>query len=75
VHRDWYVDVPFDHGASFDAATYDAAIEQLAADRSWQLPVDTVSRLALEDVDRDLWASGAAPRWPGWRWRSQDAWH
>jgi hypothetical protein len=54
VHWDWYVDVPFDHGVSFDAATYDAAIEQLAADRSWQRPVDTVSRLVLEDMDRDL---------------------
>jgi hypothetical protein len=54
VHWDWYVDVPFDHGVSFDAATYDAAIEQFAADRSWQRPVDTVSRLVLEDMDRDL---------------------
>lgn len=53
VHWDWYVDVPFDHGVSFDAAAYDAAIEHLAADQSWQRPVDTVSRLVLEGVDRD----------------------
>ena len=54
VHWEWYVDVPLDHGVSFDAAAYDAAIEQLAADRSWQRPVDTTSRLVLEDVDRDM---------------------
>jgi hypothetical protein len=54
VHWDWYVDVPFDHGVSFEAAAYDAATELLAADRRWQRPVDTTSRLVLEDVDRDV---------------------
>jgi hypothetical protein len=76
VHWDWYVDVPLNHGVSFEATAYDAAIEQLAADRSWQQPVDTASRLVLEDVDRDvLGSAGLELSWAAADHRDPDKFH
>jgi hypothetical protein len=57
VHWDWSVDVPLGHGVSFEASAYDAEVERIGADRSWQRPVDTASRLVLESADRELLAA------------------
>lgn len=56
VHWEWYVDVPMGHGVSFEAAAYDAEVERIAADQSWQRPVDAVTRRVLDEVDRDVLA-------------------
>ncbi|WP_134011858.1 hypothetical protein [Kribbella sp. VKM Ac-2566] len=53
VHWDWYVDPPLGHGVSFDAAQYDAEVERIGNDRSWQRPADTAARLVIEAVDRE----------------------
>lgn len=58
VHWDWYVDPPLGHGVSFDAAQYDAEVERIGNDRSWQRPVDTVARLVIEAVDREHFIPG-----------------
>ena len=58
VRWEWFVDVPLDRGVSFDAAQYDAEVERIGNDRSWQRPVDTVSRLVIEGVDRERLAPG-----------------
>jgi len=64
VHWDWSVDVPLGHGVSFDAAAYDAEVERIGADRSWQRPADTVVRLVLEGADREfLAAAGLRLSW------------
>jgi hypothetical protein len=56
VHWEWYVDVPMGNGVSFDARAYDAEVDRIAADQSWQRPADAVSRRVLEEVDRDALA-------------------
>ncbi|MEV0793598.1 hypothetical protein [Kribbella sp. NPDC050459] len=64
VHWDWSVGVPLGHGVSFDAAAYDAEVERIGADRSWQRPADTASRLVLEGADRNhLAAAGLTINW------------
>ncbi|WP_350280194.1 hypothetical protein [Kribbella sp. HUAS MG21] len=57
VHWEWYVDPPLGHGVTFDAPQYDAEVERIGADQSWQRPVDSVTRLVLEAADRELLAT------------------
>ncbi|WP_133784270.1 hypothetical protein [Kribbella sp. VKM Ac-2571] len=67
VHWDWYVDPPLGHGMSFEAAQYDAEVERIGNDRSWQRPVDSVTRLVIEAVDRERWfiPGGLELSWAG----------
>ncbi|TCC43245.1 hypothetical protein [Kribbella sindirgiensis] len=64
VHWDWSVDVPLGHGVSFEAEAYDAEVERIGVDNSWQRPADTASRLVLEGADRNhLAAAGLTLNW------------
>ncbi|MER6974770.1 hypothetical protein ABT304_27180 [Nocardioides sp. NPDC000445] len=51
VHWDWLLETPASSGASFVAEQYDAEVERLVADRSWERPADTATRLILQQVD------------------------
>lgn len=53
VHWDWLLEKPALSGASFVAEQYDAEVERLLADRSWERPADTATRLILQQVDHD----------------------
>ncbi|MET9275541.1 hypothetical protein [Kribbella sp. NPDC003557] len=68
VHWDWSVDVPLGHGVSFEAGAYDAEVERIGGDRSWQGPADTVARAVLESADRELLAAAGL----GLSWAAPD---
>ncbi len=51
VHWDWLHETPADHGATFDAAAYDAEAARIGADHTWERAEDTAERLILTGVD------------------------
>lgn len=53
VHWDWEFEAPIRGGVSFRADEYDAEVERLGADRSWERPEDTTARLILTSADRE----------------------
>lgn len=53
VHWDWEFEAPIRGGVSFKADEYDAEVERLGADRSWERPQDTTARLILTGADRE----------------------
>lgn len=66
VHWDWE-QKPHgspDAGVSFPAEIYDAEVERIRADRSWERPQDVVTRLVFEGVDKEgLRKSGLRLSW------------
>jgi hypothetical protein len=64
VHWDWLIEVPMPRGVSFAGAQYDAEVQRVAADHSWETPARTAGRLVLTDLDRDaLQQHGLAVSW------------
>lgn len=57
VHWDWLIEKPVSSGATFIAEQYDAEVERISADRSWERPEDTTTRLVLEQADYDWLAT------------------
>lgn len=53
VHWDWLHETPMDHGVTFRAVQYDAAVARVAADHSWERPHDTARRQILTGVDKE----------------------
>ncbi|MFE7506421.1 hypothetical protein [Promicromonospora sp. NPDC057488] len=65
VHWDWLHETPMDHGVTFRADQYDAAVAQVAADHSWERPQDTARRQILTAGDKErLRAEGLTLRSP-----------
>ncbi|MEU8238441.1 hypothetical protein AB0C07_09360 [Actinoplanes missouriensis] len=52
VHWDWSSEVPMSRGVSFATAQYDAEVERVADDHSWETAERTAGRLVLTHVDR-----------------------
>lgn len=66
VHWDWRIEVPMDRGVSFAAAQYQAEVERLAADYSWETAGRTAGRLVCTHMDRAaLGGYGLAAGWAG----------
>ncbi|GAA1864687.1 hypothetical protein GCM10009687_35060 [Asanoa iriomotensis] len=64
VHWDWLLEMPMGRGVSFAAADYDAEVDRVARDHSWETPARTAGRLVLTDLDYDrLAAFGLKPSW------------
>lgn len=64
VHWDWLIEVPTQRGASFATVQYDAEVDRVARDYSWETPERTAGRLVLTHVDRDaLRVHGLAVTW------------
>jgi hypothetical protein len=64
VHWDWSIEVPMNRGVSFLTLQYDAEVERVAADYSWETAERTAGRLVLSQVDQDaLLAHGLAVSW------------
>lgn len=53
VHWDWLIEKPASSGATFKADQYDAEVERVVNDRSWERPEDTAARLIILGIDRD----------------------
>lgn len=53
VHWDWLHETPMDHGVTFRAEQYDAAVARVAADRSWERSQDTARRQILTAADKE----------------------
>ena len=66
VHWDWELEKPMARGVTFPAGAYDAAVEDLVRDRSWETPERRSGRLVLERADHDALASnGLELQWVG----------
>jgi hypothetical protein len=65
VHWDWLIEVPMTRGVSFAASPYDAEIERVAGDHSWQTAERTAGRLVLTQLDRGALRSHGRGR--SWR--------
>ena len=66
VHWEWHYEVPIDHGVTFPADQYDAEVERIAADHTWERPEDTTARLVLTGIDREPLAEhGLTVTWAG----------
>jgi hypothetical protein len=64
VHWDWLIEVPMNRGVSFATAQYDAEVERVAGDHSWETAERTAGRLVLTHVNRTaLRAYGLAVTW------------
>jgi len=64
VHWDWLIETPTDRGVSFSAVQYDAEVERVAGDHSWETAERTAGRLVLTHLDRAaLQAHGLAVSW------------
>ncbi|WP_183092434.1 hypothetical protein [Nocardioides stalactiti] len=64
VHWEWIDEAPIDHGVTFPAGQYDAEVERIEDDHSWERPEDTTARLALTQVDtKRLAALGMSVSW------------
>lgn len=64
VHWDWLIEVPLARGVSFAAFQYDAEVERVAGDHSWETAERTAGRLVLTHLDRDaLRSHGMAVSW------------
>lgn len=57
VHWDWLIEKPATSGATFVAEQYDAEVERLVADHSWERPEDTTTRLVVPHIDHDWLAA------------------
>jgi hypothetical protein len=66
VHWDWLRDAPARHGVTFDAEQYDAEVARLAADLTWERPVDTAERLLLTRADTEQLAAAGLTLILGW---------
>jgi hypothetical protein len=53
VHWDWLIEVPMNRGVSFATVQYDAEVERVSRDHSWETAERTAGRLVLTYVDRD----------------------
>jgi hypothetical protein len=64
VHWDWSIEVPMNRGVSFATGQYEAEVERVAGDHSWETPERTAGRLVLTHLDRAaLLVHGLAVSW------------
>jgi hypothetical protein len=64
VHWDWLIEVPMERGVSFAASQYDAEVERVAGDHSWETAERAAGRLVLTHVDREaLRSHGMTVTW------------
>jgi hypothetical protein len=64
VHWDWLIEVPMNRGVSFATVEYDAEVERVAGDHSWETAERTAGRFVLTHLDHDaLQAHGLAVTW------------